>query len=104
MVHRSGPGLKWIGAVACFAALMAAGPRPQDQTLTGRAAFGSWRDDGPGRKRLIRPEDLPAISSSVDARAEVVPRPATLVPRVPDGFTAELVTADIRAPRVLRTA
>ena len=98
MFQRSRRYLKWIGAVAFLAALIAAAPRAQDQTLTGRAAFGSWQDDRPGRKRLIRPEDLPAISSSVNAPAEIVPRPANLVPRVPDGFSAQLVTADIRRP------
>src|SRR5213593_2853750 len=75
MFRRSGR-LKWIGAVALFAALIAAAPRAQNQTLTGRAAFGGWRDDSPGRRRLIRPDDLPTISSSVPASAEVVPRPA----------------------------
>jgi len=103
MFQRSGR-LKWIGAVALFAALIAAAPRAQNQTLTGRAAFGGWRDDSPGRRRLIRPDDLPAISSSVSAFAEVVPRPANSAPRVPDGFFAELVTGNIHAPRVIRTA
>src|SRR5579862_3026746 len=104
MFQSRGRCLTWLGAAALLAAAIAAVSRPQDQTLTGRAAFGSWRDDTPGRKRLIRPEDLPAISSSIDAPAEIVSRPSNATPRVPDGFSAELVTTDIHAPRVIRTA
>src|ERR1700758_4963188 len=105
MFHCSGRCLKWIGTVSLFAGLVvAAGPPAQEQMLTGRAAFGTWRDDSPGRTRLLRREDMPAVSPSLNSPAEIVPRPASLVPRVPDGFSAELVTADIHAPRVIRTA
>jgi len=93
-----------IAAASFFAALISVAPRAQDQTLTGKAAFGSWRDDSPGRRRLIRPQDLPPISASVNNPAEVVRRPANMMPHVPDGFTAELVTADIGTPRVIRAA
>ena len=33
------------------------------QVLTGSAAFGDWRQDKPGVKRLLTPHDLPAIST-----------------------------------------
>src|SRR5206468_7853855 len=104
MFQGSGRCFKWIGVVSFCAALFTAAPRPQDQTLTGRAAFGSWKDDSPGRRRLIRPSDLPAISSSVNEPANIVPRPSNVVPHVPDGFAVELVTGNIHAPRVIRTA
>jgi glucose/arabinose dehydrogenase len=38
------------------------------------------------------------------AAIAAVSRPVNATPRVPDGFSAELVTADIHAPRVIRTA
>jgi len=28
--------------------------------LQGKAAFGDWRSDKPGTRRLIKPQDLPA--------------------------------------------
>jgi hypothetical protein len=67
MFQRSGHYLKWIGAVSLFAGLITTAPGAQEQTLTGKSAFGTWRDDNPGRRRLIRPEDLPAISASVNS-------------------------------------
>src|SRR4030081_3679960 len=33
------------------------------QALKGNAAFGDWREDKPGVKRLITPHDLPPISA-----------------------------------------
>jgi glucose/arabinose dehydrogenase len=104
MFQRSGCYLKWIGAVSLFAALITTAPGAQEQTLTGKSAFGTWRDDNPGRRRLIRPEDLPTISASVNSPAEIVQRPANSIPHVPDGFSVELVMANMRGPRVIRTA
>src|SRR3984885_6784245 len=38
-----------------------AGPAFADQAVrTGAAAFGDWRTDAPGARRLITPADLPA--------------------------------------------
>ena len=72
--------------------------------LQGEAAIGSWRDDKPGVRRLITPQDLPAIAKPTYGPAQVVPMPAGARPQVPDGFSAELVTTDLHKPRVIRVA
>ncbi|WEK49711.1 MAG: sorbosone dehydrogenase family protein [Candidatus Kaistia colombiensis] len=73
---------------------------------TGPDAFGDWRADRPGVQRLIRPDDLPPpyATESVATQPDVVARPRGRLPRVPDGFVAELVADGLKIPRVLRTA
>ena len=41
--------------------------RPVRKTLEGKAAFGDWRTDKPGTRRLIRPQDLPAADQAASA-------------------------------------
>ena len=36
--------------------------------LEGTAAFGDWRADRPGTRRLIRPQDLPAPDLAASAK------------------------------------
>jgi hypothetical protein len=43
--------------------------------LKGRETFGAWRQDRPGLKRLLTPQDLPPINQSTSAWVEIVPRP-----------------------------
>ncbi|MGZ5496893.1 MAG: PQQ-dependent sugar dehydrogenase [Candidatus Aminicenantales bacterium] len=74
------------------------------QALKGRAAFGNWRDDKPGVRRLILPQDLPPVSPESIGRADIVPMPAGAKPLVPDGFSVELVTSGLNVPRVIRLA
>ena len=74
------------------------------QVLTGSAAFGDWRQDKPGVKRLLTPHDLPAISTPTYGKAEIVPMPAGAKPAVPPGFSVELVTSGLVNPRVSRVA
>src|SRR6267142_3446945 len=102
MYHINGYSLKGIAAACCLGAL--AGERAFGQVLQGAAAFGSWRDDKPGVRRLIRPQDLPPISTSANGPVQVVPMPAGARPQVPAGFSAELVTSDLRNTRVIRVA
>src|ERR1700716_3851054 len=94
---------KIAGIAACLLSVIA-GERAFGQVLTGAAAFGSWQDDKPGVRRLIRPQDLPPISKSANGPVQVVPMPAGARPQVPPGFSAELVTSDLRNTRVIRVA
>lgn len=74
---------------------------------SGKDAFGGWHDDAPGTRRLIKPGDLPDASSAGETSsnpADVVARPAGAKPRLPGGFTAELVAEGLRNPRALRVA
>jgi len=74
------------------------------QALKGRAAFGNWRDDKPGVRRLILPQDLPPVSPESIGTADIVPMPAGAKPLVRDGFSVELVTSGLNVPRVIRLA
>jgi glucose/arabinose dehydrogenase len=74
------------------------------QLLKGSAAFGDWRQDKPGVKRVLTPQDLPAISAPTYGLAEVVPMPAGAKPLVPPGFTVEMVTSGLGSARVIRVA
>jgi glucose/arabinose dehydrogenase len=74
------------------------------QVLKGDAAFGDWRDDKPGVKRLVTPNDLPAVSAPTYRAADVVLRPAGAKPAVPPGFSVEMVTSGLANPRAIRVA
>ncbi|HMG56285.1 MAG TPA: PQQ-dependent sugar dehydrogenase [Kofleriaceae bacterium] len=81
--------------------------RPQATApLTGKAAMGDWTTDAPGVRRKLIAADLPApyATKSADNGATIVRRPAGALPRVPRGFTVELLTSDLRGPRMIRTA
>lgn len=74
--------------------------------LTGQAAFGDWRQDAPGVRRLIRPQDLPKPSpeQSSSNSADKVAMPEGTRPLLPAGFKAELIASGLRGPRVVRVA
>jgi glucose/arabinose dehydrogenase len=93
-----------IVAVTAGCLSLLAGQAAFGQVLQGDAAIGSWRDDKPGVRRLLRPQDLPAVSKPTYGAAQVVPVPAGAQPQVPGGFKAERVTTDPRKPRVIRVA
>jgi glucose/arabinose dehydrogenase len=78
----------------------------QSTPLTGSAAFGDWRADKPGVRRLIKPEDLPQPGATASAAnmSRVVRRPANAVPQVPDGFKIDLFAEGLSGPRVMRIA
>jgi hypothetical protein len=92
------------GVAACFLSLTAC-VQARGQVREGEMATGSWHDDRPGVRRLLRPQDLPAISKSTDGVAQIVAKPAGAEPRLPDGFSAEMVsTSGLHKPRVIRVA
>src|SRR5262249_3734427 len=69
-------------------------------------AMGDWTTDAPGVRRHLVPADLPApyATASADNSATIVRRPSGALPRVPDGFVVDLLTADVKEPRMIRTA
>ena len=73
---------------------------------TGREAFGDWRSDAPGVRRLIRSTDLPParLGQSTSSFAKVAPAPAGATPKVPEGFRVEQIAAGLKGPRVVRVA
>lgn len=74
--------------------------------LTGAAALGDFRSDGPGVRRRIAVADLPAPFATGSARNSpgVVSRPPGRAPVVPPGFSVELFAQDLDNPRLLRVA
>src|SRR5579883_2905238 len=82
--------LRAITVVTLTAAGLALTPllaQPRDTVLKGQAAFGDWRADSPGTRRLIRPQDLPSADLARSARNVVreVRRTAAQKPIVPPG-------------------
>jgi glucose/arabinose dehydrogenase len=72
--------------------------------LKGKAAFGSWQQDKPGLRRLIKPQDLPPVGKSTPNFSEVAPVPPGAKPRVPPGFLVEMVASGYASPRAIRVA
>jgi glucose/arabinose dehydrogenase len=96
-----------IAGLAGLALLVATSAFAQDQPLlTGKDAFGDWKADKPGVRRLIKPQDLqaPFVTESASNSPGVADRPEGADPVVPPGFTAELIASGIANPRVVRVA
>src|SRR5262245_20944503 len=96
-----------VGATLIILATGLSGAAAQSgEVRTGAEAFGSWRDDAPGVRRLIRPEDLPAPGATTPSsnRAERAAPSSETRPQVPEGFAADLVAEGFRQPRVIRAA
>jgi glucose/arabinose dehydrogenase len=74
--------------------------------LQGTAAFGDWRADRPGTRRLIRSQDLPAPDLAASARnfVRTVRRTDDEKPIVPNGFEVNLFASGLAGPRIIRTA
>jgi glucose/arabinose dehydrogenase len=74
--------------------------------LKGEGAYGDWREDAPGVRRLITPADMPRpyATKSVGNYAEVVRRPKNAWPQVLPGFKVEQVATGLSEPRLIRTA
>jgi glucose/arabinose dehydrogenase/cytochrome c2 len=72
--------------------------------LTGRAAFGDYRGDGPGVRRHITVADLPTPYSTPSALngPNVVAPPPGARPHVPSGFRVDVFAHDLVGPRLLR--
>src|SRR5208283_1056950 len=98
----------WAGrAILLFATLLApSAGLGDDGVRSGAAAFGDWRDDAPGVRRLITPADLPspfATPSSSNPSAPT-PRPPSAFPKAPAGFGVDLLADGLSTPRVIRAA
>src|SRR5947209_16434957 len=69
--------------------------------LRGSAAFGDFKTDHPGVRRVITIADLPKPFATVSANnfARIIPRPKDAWPLVPAGFNVELVATGLENPR-----
>ena len=87
--------------------LAVAGTAFADEPIrTGPAAFGDWRSDAPGVRRLITPADLPApfATRSAANMSQLAVRTEADIPKAPPGFTVDLFASGLNAPRVIRIA
>jgi glucose/arabinose dehydrogenase len=87
--------------------LLGAAPAFADETVrTGAAAFGDWRTDAPGARRLITPADLPPpfATRSAASRSQRAARAGVDIPKAPAGFTVDLFASGLNMPRVIRVA
>jgi glucose/arabinose dehydrogenase len=75
-------------------------------TRLGAAAYGDWRTDAPGVRRLITPADMPALgaSRSTSNTSRLVARPADAWPKAPPGFVVTEFASGLKEPRVVRVA
>ena len=93
-----------IVMLAGAGAMRAAAEDGSGTLLKGKAAFGSWQQDKPGLRRLIKPQDLPPVGKSTPNFSEVAPMPPGAKPRVPPGFLVEMVASGYAGPRAIRVA
>lgn len=98
--------LAGLAMSALFLTTAALAQQADQPALKGAAAFGDWRADRPGVRRLIKPEDLPRpyATKSASNGAGIVDMPAGAKPRLPSGFSADLIASGIDNPRVVRVA
>jgi glucose/arabinose dehydrogenase len=95
--------------VAAVASASLAAPllaQTSGNVLQGKAAFGDWRADSPGTRRLIRPEDLPSpdLNAFVSNPVTDVRRSEEQKPQVPNGFEVNLFAQGLSGPRLICTA
>ena len=102
MLLRGARLLAGLGVAFALSAL--AGSATETPLLRGADAFGDWRNDAPGTRRLIHAADLPAINSGPPkvALSIVVAAPEGAMPQVPPGFTVERLVAGLENPRRIR--
>jgi glucose/arabinose dehydrogenase len=90
-----------------LAGLVGVGTAVADEAVrTGAAAFGDWRSDAPGVRRLITPADLPApfATRSTANMSQRAARTDADIPKAPPGFTVDLFASGLNVPRVIRIA
>jgi glucose/arabinose dehydrogenase len=99
---------RYFAALASFAVALTLGPMVWSQDAKkGDAAFGDWRDDQPGVRRHIQATDMPKAEMQeawVGNFPKTGERPDDAKPKLPDGFSAELVVSGLENPRIIRVA
>src|ERR1022692_267731 len=93
-----------VFAVVSGTGVSAQSPAEAAKVLRGNAAFGDWREDAPGIRRLITIADLPEITPEVANLVELAPKPAGATPHVPDGCQVEVVASNLEQARVIHLA
>ena len=91
--------------MAAVAAMLATPALTQTKLLTGVAAFGDWRSDAPGVRRLIKATDVPPQPTRSSSNSvSVVRKPARAALKAPPGFTVTQFAEGFNQPRIIRAA
>src|SRR5277367_2419947 len=95
-----------LGFLVLMCLLGAAPAFAGEAVRTGAAAFGDWRTDAPGARRLITPADLPApfATRSTANMSQHEARTDAEIPKAPPGFAVDLFATELNMPRVIRVA
>ncbi|RJT34133.1 sorbosone dehydrogenase family protein [Mesorhizobium waimense] len=103
MIRRVGLA---VVVAALFVVPSSFAQQAEQRLLEGKAAFGDWKADRPGVRRLIRPDDMqaPYLTESASNGAGLADRPEGAKPILPPGFSVELIASGIDSPRVVRMA
>lgn len=106
MKMRSLPGIVALPAVVLFAATALAAGSASGPVKTGQSAFGGWQDDAPGVTRHFTAKDMPTPFATEPSAsvADIVDMPEGAKPRLPPGFSAEIIASGIKNPRAVRVA
>ncbi|CAG1000540.1 hypothetical protein PHYC_02846 [Phycisphaerales bacterium] len=91
-------------AALCLSVSNALAQEVVPHLLRGPEAFGDWRNDAPGIRRLITPKDLPPPGESKQRESKIVSMPNDATPKVPPGFMVERIAGGLTQPRVVRVA
>ncbi|HSY58203.1 MAG TPA: PQQ-dependent sugar dehydrogenase [Terriglobales bacterium] len=78
----------------------------EGKVLKGEGAYGDWKEDAPGVRRLITPADMPKpyATKSAENHANVVSRPDDAWPKALPGFKVDQILTGLNGPRLIRTA
>ena len=96
--------IRIAAAAFLLAGTFSAGAQDAGPVLKGKAALGGWKQDKPGLRRLLTLADQPPIGQDAKNYSEKAPMPEGAMPKVPPGFTVEMVASGLTTPRVIRMA
>ena len=95
-----------VGMGLLSVGILSIGAIAQQGTATGKNAFTDYTKEKPGAERKLTVADLPAPmpETSVNNRAELVPRPQGAWPQAPAGFKVTMYAQGFKEPRLIRAA
>ena len=95
-----------LGFLVLVCLVSAASASADEAVRTGAAAYGDWRTDASGARRLITPANLPApfATKSAAGRSQRAARTGVDIPKAPPGFTVDLFASGLNIPRAIRVA
>jgi glucose/arabinose dehydrogenase len=105
-LRQTFPAILLVALFACWVLQGRAVPGAEPPLLVGKAAFGDWRADLPGRRRRILPADLPPpfATPSAGNPPQVIAKPRSAHLVVPPRFHVEVFASGLEGPRAVKVA